>query len=68
MLLQKGEVELQLAWKVLVQDGLADPGAVGDLVHRGRVVTAGDEDLLSCGQELAAAPDPGQAGAPGAGV
>jgi len=46
---------------VLVEDGLADPGAVGDLVHRRGVVPAGDEDLPGCIKQLAAARKPGQA-------
>src|SRR3712207_8749436 len=37
VLLEQGQVELPLAGEVLVQHRLADPGAVGDVVHRGGV-------------------------------
>jgi len=37
---------------VLVQDRLAHPGALGDVIHRGRVVTLCDEDLPRRRQQL----------------
>ena len=46
------EVEVELARKVLVQDGFADPGALGDLVHRGRVVAVLDEGGLGGLEQL----------------
>jgi len=38
-------VQVELAREVLVQHGLADPGPLGDLVHRRRVVALRDEDF-----------------------
>jgi hypothetical protein len=38
------EVEVELAREVLVEHGFGDPGALGDVVHRGGVVSLGDED------------------------
>ncbi len=49
------EVEIELAGEVLVEHGFADPGAVGDLVHRRRVVAVLDEHLLRSTQQLSAA-------------
>src|SRR5262249_31895064 len=60
-LVEQREIEILLAREVLVEDGFADPGAIGDLVHRRRVVAAGDEDLPGCVKQLAAARQPGQA-------
>ncbi|GHJ31200.1 hypothetical protein TPA0910_56330 [Streptomyces hygroscopicus subsp. sporocinereus] len=52
MLVEQGQVQLELAREVLVEHRLADSGALGDVVHRGRVVALGDEDLLGGPQEL----------------
>ncbi|GAA0657115.1 hypothetical protein GCM10009548_24810 [Streptomyces malaysiensis subsp. malaysiensis] len=52
MLVEKGQIQLQLAREVLVEHRLADPGALGDVIHRGRVVALCDEDLLRGSQEL----------------
>ena len=49
---EQREVEIELAGEVLVEHRLADPGPVGDLVHRGGVVALGDEHLLRGGQQL----------------
>jgi hypothetical protein len=46
VLVEQRQVELELAREVLVEHGLADPGALGDVVHRGGVVALRDEDLL----------------------
>ncbi|GHI87550.1 hypothetical protein Sxan_49140 [Streptomyces xanthophaeus] len=52
MLVQQRQVQVELAREVLVEHRLADPGALGDVVHRGSVVPLRDEDLLSRAQEL----------------
>ena len=62
VLLEQREVELPLAREVLVEHGLADPGAVGDVVHRRGVEALGDEDVLGGAQQLQAARTPRQAG------
>ena len=49
---QESEVEVEFTRKVLVENGFGDPGTVGDLVHRCRVVATGDEDGLSGLEEL----------------
>ena len=54
-LVEQREVELLLAGKVLVEDRLADPGPLGDLVHRRRVIATGDENLHGRVEQLAAA-------------
>ena len=59
VLVEQREVELELAREVLVEHRLADAGALGDVVHRGRVVALGDEDLLRGAQQLVAASRPG---------
>ena len=38
VLVEQGEVEVELAREVLVEHGLGDPGPLGDVVHRGGVV------------------------------
>ena len=43
--IEYGEVQVELAWKVLVENRFAYPGVYGDLVHPRRVVAAFDEDL-----------------------
>ena len=63
VLVEQGQVEVELAGEVLVEHRLADPGGVGDVVHRRRVVALGDEDLLGRAEQLLA---PGRAGQPGA--
>ncbi len=50
--LQHRYVQLQLAREMLVQDGLAHAGALGDLVHAGGVVAAADEDLAGGREQL----------------
>jgi hypothetical protein len=55
VLVDKREVQLVLAGEVLVQHRLAHAGAVGDLVHRGGVITLGDEDLAGGAEKLASA-------------
>ena len=40
---------------MLLQDGFADPGAVGDVIHGSAVVNLGDEDLLGRPEQLLAA-------------
>jgi hypothetical protein len=64
MLVEQCQIELQLARKVLVEHGLGDTGAFGDVVHRGRVVALGDEDLLGRREQLLTACRPGQPGRP----
>ena len=64
VLVQQGEVEVELAGEVLVEHRLADAGALGDVVHRGGVVALGDEDLLGGAQELVASGSARQACAP----
>ena len=66
--IEQGQVELLLAGEVLVEHRLADPGPLGDLVHRGRVVAVLHEHFLRRAEQLAAAGRPGQPGAPGLGV
>ena len=43
--LQHRQVELQLRREVLVQNGFADAGSIGDLVHACGVIAAIDENL-----------------------
>lgn len=64
VLVEQGEVELQLAGEVLVENGLADSRALRDVVHRRGVVALGDEDLLRGAQQLIASGTAGQPGAP----
>ena len=54
MLVEQGAVQLQLAREVLVEHGLADARALGDVVHRRRVVAVGDEQLVRCPEQLLA--------------
>ena len=56
-------VELQLAGEVLVENGLADARALGDVVHRGGVVALRGEDVARRHQQLRA---PGAAREPAA--
>jgi hypothetical protein len=49
---EQGEVQLQLARKVLIQHWFGDAGALGDVIHRGSVITLCDEHLLRGGQQL----------------
>jgi len=63
VLVEEGEVEVQLAREVLVQHRLADAGPLGDVVHGGRVVALRDEDLLRGAQQLLAPGRPRQPGA-----
>ena len=55
MLVEQGEVEVELAREVLVEHRLGDPGPVGDLVHGRRVVAGLDEDGLRGVEQLGAA-------------
>lgn len=52
---EQGDVEIELAWEVLVEDRLAHPCSLGDVVHRCGVVALGDEDFPSGTQHLSAA-------------
>ena len=63
VLVEQREVELELAREVLVEHRLADAGALGDVVHRRRVVAVGDEDLPRRAEQLLAARGARQAGA-----
>ncbi len=62
MLVQQRQVELQLPGEVLVEHRLAHPGAVGDVVHGGRVVAVRDEHLLGGTEQLFTAGASRQAG------
>ena len=64
VLVEQGEVEVELAGEVLVQNGLGDPGPLGDVVHGGRVVAGLDEDVLGRLEQLGAAGGPRQAAWP----
>jgi hypothetical protein len=44
-LVEQGQVELELAGEMLVEHGLADARAFGDVIHRGGVVPLGHEHL-----------------------
>ena len=44
-LVEQGQVELELAGEMLVEHGLADARAFGDVIHRGGVVPLGYEHL-----------------------
>ena len=50
---EQGQVQLELAGEVLVEDGLADAGLRGDRVHRCRVVAGRHEHLAGGVQQLA---------------
>ena len=52
---EQGDVEIELAGEVLVEDRLAHPRSLGDVVHRRGVIALGDEDLASGTQHLCAA-------------
>jgi hypothetical protein len=52
---------------VLVQNRLADPGPLRDLVHRRRVVAARHENLRGGVEQLPSAREAREAGSPGAG-
>ena len=56
---EQGPIQLELAGKVLVEHGLADPGTLGDVVHSGGVVALGGEHVASGDEELGT---PGAAG------
>ena len=47
---QHREVQLQLRREVLVENGFAYTGAVGDLVHSCGVIAAVDENLAGSGE------------------
>ena len=68
VLVQQGEVEVELAREVLVQNGFGHPGPLGDLVHGRGVVARPDEDLLGRLEQLGAAGGTRQADATAAGV
>ena len=51
---EEGQVEVELAGEVLVEDGLGDAGMLGDLIHRGGVVAGGGEDLEGGREDLLA--------------
>jgi hypothetical protein len=58
---EKGQVEIELAREVLVEHRLGDPGALGDLVHSGRVIAVRRENLEGRLQQLGATLGLGQA-------
>jgi len=49
------QIKFELAREVLIQHGFGHAGALRDVVHGGGVVTVGDEDILSRGEQLLAA-------------
>jgi hypothetical protein len=57
--LQKCQIQLKLAGKMLVEHWFADPGTLGDIVHHAGVVPVVDEDVGGCGEELSAPLTPG---------
>src|SRR5260370_5766358 len=59
-LVEQGQVQVELAGEVLVQDGFADAGPLGDLIHGGGVVPLRYEDLERRVQELPPPFVPGQ--------
>jgi len=52
VLVEQGQIEIQLAREVLVQNGFGDSGAVGDLIHRCGVVSGLDEHFLCSLEKL----------------
>ena len=52
MLVEEGQIEVELAREVLVEHGLADAGPLGDVVHRRGVVPLSDENFLGGSQQL----------------
>jgi hypothetical protein len=55
VLVEQGEVELELAGEVLVEDGFGHACPFGDVIHGGGVVPRLDEGGLGCLEELGAA-------------
>src|SRR5205807_4881717 len=49
---QDRQIQLELARKVLVENGFAYPGALGDLVHTGGVVATVDENVAGGDEQL----------------
>ncbi|GAA1352109.1 hypothetical protein GCM10009612_10090 [Streptomyces beijiangensis] len=64
MLVEQGQIQIQLAREVLVEHGLAHAGPFGDVVHRSRVVTLRDKNFLGGPKELVASGPARQARAP----
>ena len=59
MLVDEGEVELELAGEVLVEHRFGDARAGGDVVHRGLVVAVLDEDAGAASSSWARRSDRG---------
>ena len=51
-LVEDREVQLELAWEVLVEHRLGDPGELGDRIHAGGVVPLRDEGLARGVEQL----------------
>jgi hypothetical protein len=49
---QDRQIQLELARKVLVENGFAYPGAFGDLIHTGGVVATVDENVAGGDEQL----------------
>lgn len=64
IVLENSTVQLEFAGEMLVEHRLADPGAVGDLVHTGGVVAPRDEHLAGRLEQLRASLVPRHARAP----
>jgi pimeloyl-ACP methyl ester carboxylesterase len=54
-LVEQGDVQVELAREVLIEDRLAHSGALGDVVHGGSVIALGDEDFARCAEDLGTA-------------
>src|SRR3954454_22763692 len=67
VLLEQRQVELPLTREVLVEDRLAHPGPVGDVIHGRRVEALRHEDVLRSPQQLQPTGAPRQAGGAAAG-
>ena len=52
MLLENGQIQVQLAREVLVENRFTDSGSIGDLVHAGGVETPVDEQIASRLEQL----------------
>jgi len=64
VLVQQGQIQIELARKVLVEHRLADAGALGDVVHGGGVVALRHEDFLRGAEQLVPSGTARQASAP----
>jgi len=54
-IVKKGDVQIEFAGEVLIEHGLADACALGDVVHGGGVIALRDEDFAGGTQDLGAA-------------